>query len=55
MNYDLLHIPHNLDEVHSKESYIVTLHDVIAYDRAIANNDIKTAKNGRKWLLEQKP
>lgn len=54
MNYDLLHIPHNLDEVHSKESYIVTLHDVIAYDRAIANNDIKTAKKWQKMASRAK-
>ena len=54
VNYDLLHIPHNLDEVHSKESYIVTLHDVIAYDRAIANNDIKTAKKWQKMASRAK-
>ena len=37
-----------------KESYIVTLHDVIAYDRAIANNDIKTAKKWQKMASRAK-
>ena len=40
--------------MHSKESYIVTLHDVIAYDRAIANNDIKTAKKWQKMASRAK-
>lgn len=37
---DLLHIPHNLDTVLPKEKYVVTMHDVIAYDNACKNGDV---------------
>lgn len=31
LNYDILHIPHNIDAVSRNEKYIVTMHDVIEY------------------------
>lgn len=44
--YDLLHIPHNLDKIYPKEKYVVTLHDVIAYDMAM---QMGNEKEMRRW------
>lgn len=46
MKYDLLHIPHNLDTIYTNEKYVVTLHDVIGYDRAI---ELKNENEIRRW------
>lgn len=40
MKNDLLHIPHNIDAVLPNEKYVVTFHDVIAYDNAIKTGNI---------------
>lgn len=44
VKHDLLHIPHNIDVVYPKENYVVTLHDVIAYDNACKNGDTLTSE-----------
>lgn len=53
-NYDLFHIPHNLDSTYKGEKYVVTLHDVIGYDVAFdehnkfeMNRWLDIAKNAR--------
>lgn len=44
---DLFHIPHNLDSTYKGEKYVVTLHDVIGYDKAFQeHNDYEM----NRWL-----
>lgn len=44
VKHDLLHIPHNIDVVCPGENYVVTLHDVIAYDNARNSGDSITVE-----------
>lgn len=44
VKHDLLHIPHNIDVVCPGENYVVTLHDVIAYDNARNGGDSLTVE-----------
>lgn len=47
VNYDLFHIPHNIDKTLVSEKYVVTFHDVIAYDNAIKQGNKELANY---WL-----
>lgn len=52
MKNDLLHIPHNIDTIAKNERYVVTLHDIIAYDNAIKYNNQIVIKQWRKMSTE---
>lgn len=46
MKYDLLHIPHNDDWVWNGERFVVTMHDVFEYDKAVESRNKAIIK---KW------
>ena len=52
LKYDLLHIPHNLDTIAKNERYVVTMHDVIAYDNAIKDNNRFEIERWRKMSAQ---
>lgn len=54
VKYDLLHIPHNDDNVWNNENFVVTMHDVFEYDNAVRDGNKRRKKRWEQMAYRSK-